>query len=113
MKSNFISVKSLCFGDVPKKGLLAAVAGLVCLNLFGQGTVHFAGNNSTLVMNGATGSPVKASDGIKAALYWSPRGSSNFVQIGAPVNVGVPLPGVFVGGTRTTGWGSSAPSPAR
>jgi hypothetical protein len=55
------------------------------------------------MFNGSTGNPVTAADGIRAALYWAPAGSTNFVQIGAVVNVGVVLPGIFAGGTCTTG----------
>ena len=86
-----------------KRGLFLAFALLASFNLRGQGTVHFASDNSTPIINSLTGQPVSTSDGIKAALYWAPAGSSNFTQIGAAVNVGVPLPGLFIGGTRKTG----------
>jgi len=82
------------------------LTGLLCfasLNVKAQGTVHFAGNNSTRIINGLTGLPVTAADGVKAALYWSPLGSNKFVQIGTAVDVGVALPGVFIGGTRSAG----------
>ena len=76
---------------------------LGCSNLFGQGMVHFGSDRSTLVINGITGQPVPAADGIKAAVYWSPLNSSNFVQLGLAVQVGLPVPGFYVGGTRATG----------
>src|SRR5438876_1709124 len=86
-----------------KKELFLALALLASLNLRGQGTVHFASDGSTRIINSLTGQPVSASDGIKAALYWAPLDSSNFTQIGAAVNVGALLPGIFIGGTRKTG----------
>ena len=83
--------------------LLTAWVSLAALDVFAQGTVHFGGDSSTPIMNGLTGQPVTAADGIEAALYWSPIGSSNFIQLGQAVNVGVPVPGIVIGGTRTTG----------
>ena len=67
------------------------------------GTINFANGSSSKVINGQTATNVIAADGIKAALYWAPAGSNGFVQIGAAVTVGVPLPGLFAGGTRTNG----------
>src|SRR5438067_9310736 len=83
--------------------LVSAAVVFASLSLFGQGTVHLGGDNSTPIMNGLTGLPATAGDGIMVALYWAAPGSSNFVQLGAAVTVGVPLPGVFVGGTRRIG----------
>src|SRR5437899_2265202 len=71
------------------------------------GTVTLANNSSSKVINGQTTNPVTTNDSIQAALYWAPPGSSNFVQIGASAIVGIPLPGLFAGGTRTTGTGTS------
>src|ERR1051326_1565325 len=83
--------------------LTAALVLLQSVNLPGQGTVHFGGANSSLIINSLSGKPVSQDDGIKAALYWSPLGSNDFVQIGPAVTVGVPLPGLIIGGTRSTG----------
>lgn len=66
------------------------------------GTVVFANNSSCLVTNGETANPVTAADNVRAALYWAPIGSDNFIQIGATVNVGTPVAGAFAGGTRVT-----------
>lgn len=74
-----------------------------CMDLRAEGTVHFGNDASTRLTNSVTGLPVAGADGVKVALYWAPLGTSNFVQLGAAVPVGVPLPGLFVGGTRTTG----------
>jgi hypothetical protein len=86
---------------------MAAVILLSTLSLkaqIGGGTVNFVNSTDTAVTNGQTGNPVTRSEGIRAALYWAPLGSNNFIQIGAAVaNVGFPLPGVFAGGTRRTG----------
>ncbi len=73
-----------------------------------SGTVNFANNSSCLVINGQTQKPVALSDGIQAALYWAPSGSNNFVQLGAAIAVGVPLPGLFAGRTLSTGAGTTA-----
>ena len=81
--------------------------GMISLALAGSpgvpaGTVNFANNNASKVLNGQTGNPVASTDNVRAALYWAPVGSSDFVQAtGAVVQVGVPLPGLFAGGTRT------------
>jgi len=97
--------------QILKALLLSAAVAFAPLTLFGQGTVHFGCDNSTPIMNGLTGLRASARDGIMIALYWAAPGSSNFVQLGAAVSVGVPLPGVFVGGTRRTG--PERPSAAR
>jgi hypothetical protein len=88
-----------------KPAILAACLLFACLRLYGQqgGSANFCNNSSTLVTNGPANSPVAGADGIKAALYWAPLGSNTLVQIGAATNVGVPLPGLFAGGTRMTG----------
>jgi hypothetical protein len=67
------------------------------------GTVIFANNNNSLVMNSQTGAPVGTNDSVLAGLYWAPLGTSNFTQLGVPVFIGEPLPGIFAGGTRRCG----------
>src|ERR1039457_1992795 len=67
------------------------------------GTVNFGNHSSSLVTNGQTSLPVTAADNVRAALYWGALGSSSFTQLGASIAVGTPLPGLFVGGTRTSG----------
>src|ERR1017187_5779360 len=67
------------------------------------GTVNFGNHSSSQVINGKTSLPVSAADNVRAALYWSPLASSTFIQLGATVPVGTPLPGLYVGGTRTNG----------
>ena len=85
-----------------KLPLLMAALAFAGLKLGAQqaGTVTFGNDGSCVVSNGQAGRLVTAADGIQAALYWAPLASSNFVQIGAAVNVGVPLDGLFAGGTR-------------
>ena len=72
-------------------------------HLSAGGTVNFGNCSSNKVINGQTASPVTAANNVQAALYWSPLGSNSFTQLGATVAVGTPLPGLFIGGTRTTG----------
>ncbi len=70
------------------------------------GTINLANNSSCKVTNAATGVPVAQGDSVQAALYWAPLGSNALIQVGVPVNVGVPLAGLFAGGTRLTGPGT-------
>jgi hypothetical protein len=86
-----------------KKKLLLTVAALVVsLSAYAQGTVTFAGNG--LRDNADTGSPlVTGAKMISVGLYWAPIGSTDFVLIGNPVDVGTPVAGVYNGGTRSTG----------
>lgn len=72
------------------------------------GTVHFGNDSSCRLTNGQTASPVTLTNNVKAALYWAPLGTNTFSQIGASVNVGNPLPGIFSGGTRTNDEGTIA-----
>jgi hypothetical protein len=67
------------------------------------GTVTFANNSSSKIINGLTGAAVTLSDNVQAALYWAPAGSSSFKQLGAAIRVGNPLSGLFAAGTRMTG----------
>jgi hypothetical protein len=67
------------------------------------GWVTFGNNNSSRIIDGTTGLPVAITNGVKAALYWSPNGSNNFVQLGAAAVVGNPVPGIVADGTRVTG----------
>jgi hypothetical protein len=89
-----------------------AAAGLGVLALTGlnsvaaPGTVAFFNHNGSRITNGVGGAPITTNANVRAALYWAPIGSSNFVQLGAAATVGVPVPGVFVGGTRTCGAGT-------
>ena len=102
-------VASLSFAPlqrIAQMGALAAVAVVLAVNnAMAQpgGTVNFGNHSSSRVINGQTGLPVQAADNVRAALYWAPLASSTFVQLGATVPVGTPLPGLFVGGTRTNG----------
>jgi hypothetical protein len=88
-----------------KHFILAAVLASASMNLWAQqgGTVTFGNNGSSQVVISPGGNPVVSTNGVLAALYWSPIGSNNFVQIGASTSVAGPLPGIFAGGTRTTG----------
>lgn len=92
-----------------KKLALTAIALLATLSVYAQGEVSFGNNTATRIMidktpvGGAVGFAA-AADGIVVGLYWAPLSDpNNFRQLGAAVNVGVPLPGLFSGGTRTTG----------
>src|SRR5882672_4537256 len=90
-------------------GCLALV--LVCLDAHATGgTITFANSSSSKIINSQTGNPVTTNDNIQAALYWAPLGSSTFTQLGAAVRVGIPLPGLFAAGTRTTGEATSGGS---
>jgi hypothetical protein len=90
-----------------KKVLLTAAAVFVTLSIYAQGTVDFKNDNTALIRNSLTGSPATFANGISVALYWAPLSDpNNFTQLGNPVTVGgpaPPVPGQFVGGTRTTG----------
>jgi len=87
-----------------KRMILLAVSLMIGgQRLLGQGSVIFCNSSSTWASNSVTSQPVTAADGIQAALYWSPVGISNFVQIGAVTTVGTPLSGLFAAGTRVTG----------
>ena len=95
-----------CFRRMAGAFLLAALVVPAGLRLNAQpsaGTVTFANNSASKLINGQIGSPINTNDHVQAALYWAPTESAGFVQIGAAVAVGVPLPGLFAGGTRTTG----------
>ena len=80
-----------------------AVAAIASANGQSGGTVNFGNHSFSKVINGQTSLPVTTNDTVQAALYWAPVGSDVFVPLGASVVVGMPLPGLFVGGTRTTG----------
>src|SRR5512134_420101 len=67
------------------------------------GTVTFANHSGTKIMNSLTGGAVTNTEIVRAALYWAPSGSNDFVQIGTFVTVGIPAPGLFFGGTRISG----------
>ncbi|HWX23095.1 MAG TPA: choice-of-anchor tandem repeat GloVer-containing protein [Candidatus Binatia bacterium] len=89
------------------KGFILTVSlASACLNLNAQneGTVTFGNNSSCKLINAQTGNPVTTADGVRVSMVWSPANSNHFTQIGGTItNVGFPLPGLFVGGTRTTG----------
>jgi hypothetical protein len=89
--------------------------GCLALNLqAASGTVTFGNNSACLVTNAQTGQPVSNSDNIRVALYWAPLGLNTLVQIGTAItNVGNPLPGIFAGGTRTTGVATSGGATAQ
>ncbi len=82
--------------------LLAALAIFWVGFQVGAGTINFANHASSSIVNGQTGYPVTAADGIRVALYWAPIGSSDFAQI-AVTNVGYPVAGVFAGGVQLAG----------
>lgn len=96
-------MKSQISGLLQQAILVAACLMIANRRLYAQGSVNFCNNGSTLVSNSATVLPVSAADEISAALYWSPVGVSNFVQIGSIVAVGTPLSGLFAAGKRLTG----------
>jgi len=81
---------------------------LTALGVYAQGTVNFANNSSTQVIDGDDGMPVTNADGILAALYWAPLSApSSFSQLGAAAQVqAITVPsflGIYNGGARTTG----------
>jgi hypothetical protein len=93
--------------------LLGALAlGVMSSSAHAEGTVNFC-NNSSILLSTPSGAPITRADGVKAALYWAPMGSITFLPIGTSTDVGVPVPGLFAGGTRTTGSASSGGSLAR
>lgn len=73
----------------------------------GDRTVTFANHGSSKIINGQTAAPVNSGENVKVALYWAPLGTKDFVQAGDAANVGVPVDGVFAGGTRAVGSGWS------
>jgi len=86
--------------------LLSAAILLLTFNLFGQGVIAFANDNTLAVRNPITGALTTAEDDIRVALYWAPLASpNNFSQLGDSVLVGASpsVPGQFNGGSRTTG----------
>jgi hypothetical protein len=75
--------------------------------IYAQGTVEFRNDSLSLVRLGTTGQPVVAANGIRASLHYAPDGVTNpglFVSLGSSTWVGTvpPIPGIFIGGTRTT-----------
>jgi hypothetical protein len=88
-------------------GLLILVTAGVS-SVVGQtgGTVNFANDNSCLVTNGQTGAAITGAQNVQAGLYWAPTNSSSFTLLAGTAPVGTPLPGIFVGGTRTNGPGT-------
>src|SRR4051812_36112485 len=93
--------------------LLGAIAlSVASLSAHAEGTVNFC-NNSSILITAPSGAPITRGDGVKAAFYWAPMGSSIFVLIGTSTDVGLPVAGLFAGGTRTTGSATSGGSLAR
>lgn len=93
-----------------KKLLLIGSFLVTAVGAFAQGTVNFANNSSSFIVNGATGQNVTSAQGFKAALYWAVDGTSDFnsfTQIGAIssgfVGAVPPGTGLISAGTRTTG----------
>jgi MYXO-CTERM domain-containing protein len=81
---------------------------LTAVGVYAQGTVNFANNSSTQVIDEADGMPVTNADGILAALYWAPLSApNNFTQLGGSARIqSINVPsflGVYNGGARTTG----------
>jgi hypothetical protein len=96
-----------------RKLILIATAMLTALGAYAQGTVNFANNATTLVIDSRDGMPVTSADGIRAALYWAPLSDpGNFTQLGASVLVqAIPnaaFLGIYNGGARTTGDATAA-----
>jgi hypothetical protein len=81
---------------------------LTVITAFAQGTVDFKNDSTSYIRIGfGTTRLVTQSDGLVAALYWAPLSNpNNFTQLGPYTGVGgpvPPVPGLFFGGTRTTG----------
>jgi hypothetical protein len=90
-----------------RKMAAAAVAIILTLNLYAQGTVNFANNSSTPVYLDYIGGPlVPAGSTYSVGLYYAPDGytdESMFIMLGAATGFTVQAPsgGIFLGGTRT------------
>jgi len=90
-----------------KKLLLTAVAMMVALGAFAQGTVNLQNNNSSLVyLDALGGTRAPAGSTYNVAIYYAPDGTTAedaFVMVGNPAgfSTSFALGGVFVGGTRT------------
>lgn len=84
-------------------GITAGVLITSASNAKAGGTVNFGNNSSNRIVNAHTAAAVDATANVKAALYWSPLETNSFVQISSAVTVGVPVAGIFIGGTCTTG----------
>jgi hypothetical protein len=103
-----------------KKVLISALALMVAVGVYAQGSINFANNASSKVMispnldgSAAVAAPVGAT--YQVGLYWAPAGttdpnSSAFQLVGASANI-VPLAGLFSGGTRTVPGGASGIAP--
>jgi hypothetical protein len=87
-----------------KKALLTLAAiGALAASSFGQGTVIVAYSTgpNTVKQNGVSAA---GTANIRIEVLWAPAGTTDlglFTPIGAQINVGVPTPGYFSGGTRT------------
>ena len=84
--------------------MLVAGSVFASWSLFAQGTINFANNNGSAVMDSLTGNKILAGSTFNAGLYWAVDGTVDdtlFVQIGASGNI-QPLDGLIAAGTRTT-----------
>src|SRR5262245_61853047 len=88
---------------IPLGSVVALLLLVWATGAYAGGTVNFANKSSARVLNGQTGTNVVSGDNVRVGLYWSPITSNNYSMIGGYTNIGVPLPGIFAGGTRTTG----------
>jgi hypothetical protein len=90
-----------------KKKLLLTVAALVVsLSAYAQGTVAFQGSgvrDASVAGMPLVTNPAGTAEDVVAGLYWAPVGSTDFVLLGAVATVGFPSPGIYNGGTRSTG----------
>jgi hypothetical protein len=97
-----------------KNVLIATALLFLTVDVYAQGTIDFKNDSATPVRNGLTDANVLFSQGIQAALFWAPLSNPDvFTQLGNPVSVGFPVPGIFIGGTRTTGAETAAGASAR
>jgi len=92
-----------------KKIMIMAAAVFASVNIFAQGTVNFANNNTAaLVTNSLTGARSVVGSTFVAQLYyyWPDLGAGvlpedgQMIPLGAVASFG-PVPGLYSGGTRT------------
>jgi hypothetical protein len=87
-----------------KKLLATATAALMAVSIFAQGTIDVSNTATTLVIDGTDNMAAANADGLRGQLYWAPESDpNNFTPIGTVFTIGVPTPGRYAGGTKTTG----------
>jgi hypothetical protein len=95
--------------------LTTLVASALAASSFAQGTISAAISSGTNLVR-IDGVAATAAQNARVEILWAPQGTADvnqYVLLGAPISVGVPLAGFFNGGVRTipagTGFAGIAP----